>query len=67
MTRGIPSPRSNSVILGKLLSHKQEEALERARNEFYLSMRTSAQLLQTACRRALDGMVADALAVKKLA
>lgn len=51
---------------GQLLSHKQEEALERARNEFYLSMRTSAQLLQTASRRVLDGMVTDALAVKKL-
>ena len=51
---------------GKLLSHKQEEAMERARNEFYLSMRTSAQLLQTACRRALDSVVADALAVKRL-
>jgi len=51
---------------GKLLSHAQEETLERARNEFYLSMRTSAQLLQTACRRALEGMVTDALAVKKL-
>jgi len=52
--------------LGKLLTHKQEEALERARNEFYLSMRTSAALLQTACRRALDGIVTDALAIKKL-
>jgi len=51
---------------GKMLSHRQEEALERARNEFYLAMRTSAQLLQTGCRRALDGVVADALAVKKL-
>jgi hypothetical protein len=51
---------------GQLLTHEQEEALERARNEFYLSMRTSAQLLQTACRRALDGMVADALAIKNL-
>ena len=50
---------------GKLLSLRQQEALERARNEFYLAMRTSAQLLQTACRRALDGMVADALAIKK--
>ena len=51
---------------GKLLTHKQEEALERARNEFYLSMRTSAQLLQTACRRALDGIVTEALAIKNL-
>jgi hypothetical protein len=51
---------------GKLLSHQQEEALERARNEFYLSMRTSARLLQTAGRRALEGMVAEAMAVKKL-
>lgn len=51
---------------GKLLSHREEEVMERARNEFYLSMRTSAQLLQTACRRALDGMVTDALAIKKL-
>lgn len=51
---------------GKLLSHKQEEVLERARNEFYLSMRTSAQLLQTASRRALDGMVEEAMAIKKL-
>lgn len=51
---------------GQLLTHKQEEALERARNEFYLSMRTSAQLLQTASRRALDGMVTEAMAVKKL-
>lgn len=51
---------------GSLLSHPQEEALERARNEFYLSMRTSAQLLQTACRRALDGLVAEALEVKNL-
>ena len=50
---------------GELLSQRQEEVLERARNEFYLSMRTSAQLLQTACRRALDGMVTDALAIKK--
>ena len=51
---------------GNLLTHKEEEALERARNEFYLSMRASAQLLQSACRRALDGMVTDALAVKNL-
>lgn len=51
---------------GKLLSQKQEEALERARNEFYLAMRTSAQLLQTASRRALDGMVTEAMAIKKL-
>ncbi len=51
---------------GKLLSHAQAAALERARNEFYLSMRTSAQLLQTASRRALEGMVAEAMAVKKL-
>jgi hypothetical protein len=51
---------------GKLLTHKQEEALERARNEFYLSMRTSAWLLQTACRRALNGMVTEALAIKEL-
>ena len=51
---------------GQLLSLPQEEALERARNEFYLSMRTSAQLLQTACRRALDGLVTEALAVKKM-
>jgi len=51
---------------GKLLSSREEESLQRARNEFYLSMRTSAQLLQTACRRALDAMVAEALAVKKL-
>jgi hypothetical protein len=52
--------------LGELLTHKQEEALERARNEFYQSMRTSAQLLQTACRRALDGIVTEALAMKAL-
>lgn len=51
---------------GQLLSLKQEVVLERARNEFYLAMRTSAQLLQTACRRALDGMVTDAMAVRKL-
>ena len=50
----------------QMLSVAQEESLERARNEFYLSMRTSAQLLQLACRRALDGLVPDALAVKKL-
>jgi hypothetical protein len=51
---------------GKLLSHKEEEALEGARNEFYLAMRTSTQLLQTACRRALDALATDALAVKRL-
>ena len=51
---------------GKLLSLKQEQVLERARNEFYLAMRTSARLLQTACRRALDGLVPEALAVGKL-
>jgi hypothetical protein len=64
--RGHPIAGIKLNHAGKLLSHKQEEALERARNEFYLSMRTSAQLLQTACRRALDGMVTDALAIKKL-
>ena len=51
---------------GKLLTQGQEESLERARNEFYLSMRTSAQLLQVAARRALDGVVAPAVAVMKL-
>ncbi len=51
---------------GQLLTLRQEEELERARNEFYLSMRTSAQLLQAACRRALDGMATEALAVKSL-
>jgi hypothetical protein len=50
----------------KQLSHQQMEVLERARNEFYLSMRTSAQLLQTACRRALSGVIGDALAIKGL-
>jgi len=50
----------------KLLSHRQAERLERARNEFYLAMRTAAQLLQNACRRSLDGMVKEALAVKRL-
>ena len=63
---GHPIAEIKLNYFGKLLSHRQEEALERARNEFYLSMRTSAQLLQTACRRALDGMVTEALAVKKL-
>ena len=62
--KGHPIAEVKLSFPGKLLSHKQEEALERARNEFYLSMRTSAQLLQTACRRALDGIVADALAIK---
>jgi hypothetical protein len=51
---------------GKLLSHRQEESLERARNEFYLAMRTSAHLIQAACRRALDGVVDKALAVGNL-
>jgi hypothetical protein len=51
---------------GKMLSHRQEESLERARNEFYLAMRTSAHLIQAACRRALDGVVDKALAVGKL-
>jgi hypothetical protein len=64
--KGHPIAEIKLTHLGKLLTHKQEDALERARNEFYLSMRTSAQLLQTACRRALDGMVADALAIKEL-
>jgi hypothetical protein len=64
--KGHPIAEIKLNLFGKLLTHQQEESLERARNEFYLSMRTSAQLLQTACRRALDGMVTDALAIKKL-
>ena len=64
--QGHPIAEIKLSHLGKLLTHPQEAALERARNEFYLSMRTSAQLIQTACRRALDGLVADALDVKKL-
>lgn len=64
--KGHPIAEIKLNYFGKLLSHRQEESLERARNEFYLSMRTSAQLLQTACRRALDGMVTNALAVEKL-
>jgi len=64
--KGHPIAEIKLHDFGKLLTHQQEEALERARNEFYRSMRTSAQLLQTACRRALDGMVTDALAIKKL-
>jgi type I restriction-modification system DNA methylase subunit len=63
--KGHPIAEVKLSFPGKMLTHKQEEALERARNEFYLSMRTSAQLLQTACRRALDGVVADALAIKE--
>ncbi len=64
--KGHPIAQIKLNHFGKLLTHQQEEALERARNEFYLSMRTSAQLLQMACRRALDGMVTEALAIKGL-
>ncbi|MGA2174933.1 MAG: N-6 DNA methylase [Verrucomicrobiota bacterium] len=64
--KGHPIAEIKLSYFGILLTHRKEEELERARNEFYLSMRTSAQLLQTACRRALDGMVTDALAVKEL-
>ena len=63
--KGHPIAEVKLSFPGKMLSLKQEESLERARNEFYLAMRTSAQLLQTACRRALDGIVTDALVIKK--
>jgi len=62
--RGHPIAAIKLSHPGELLSYSQEVAQERARNEFYLAMRTSAQLLQTACRRALEGMAADTLAVK---
>ncbi|HVM60635.1 MAG TPA: N-6 DNA methylase [Verrucomicrobiae bacterium] len=52
--------------LGKTVPKGQEKALEQGRNEFYLAMRTSAQLLQVACRRALDDILPNALTVKKL-
>ena len=64
--QGHPIAEVKLSHFGKLLSHREEQALEQARNEFYLSMRISAQLLQTACRRALEGLVTDALAIKKL-
>ena len=64
--KGHPIAEVKLSAYGKLLTHDQEESLERARNEFYLAMRTSAQLLQIACRRALDGVLAPALTVKKL-
>jgi hypothetical protein len=50
----------------RLLNHDQEALLERSRNEFYLAMRTSAQLLQYACRRALDTMMPETEAIRKL-
>ncbi|MCX6903216.1 MAG: N-6 DNA methylase [Verrucomicrobia bacterium] len=64
--KGHPIAEVKLSAFGKLLTHAQEEALERARNEFYLSMRTSAQLLQAACRRALDPVVGPALDIKRL-
>ncbi len=64
--KGHPIAGVKLSAFGKLLTLAQEEALERARNEFYLAMRTSAQLLQTACRRALEGAVGPAMAVQQL-
>ena len=64
--KGHPIAEIKLSAQGKLLNYAQERSLERARNEFYLSMRTSAQLLQIACRRALDGVAPAALAVRKL-